>query len=229
MPEKKRVIVLTGVSRGLGLAMAEGFIERGHTVWGCARSDGVVKSLAKRWGRPHTFHAIDVSDDAAVGEWAGDLLASGVVPDLLVNNAAVINVNANLWEVPSREFSKVIDVNIKGVFNTIRHFLPAMLERSKGVVVNFSSGWGRSTAPEVAPYCTTKWAIEGMTQALAQELPRGMAAVPLNPGIINTDMLQSCFGSAANSYPQAVEWARSAVPFILKLGPRQNGQALTVS
>ena len=62
-----------------------------------------------------------------------------------------------------------------------------MVDKRRGVIVNFSSGWGRSTDAEVAPYCATKWAIEGMTQALSQELPPGMAAVPLNPGIINTD------------------------------------------
>src|SRR6185295_7668060 len=97
------------------------------------------------------------------------------------------NANAPLWRVPVEEFDQVIDVNIKGVANVIRAFLPAMIERGNGVVVNFSSGWGRSTAADVAPYCATKWAIEGLTQALAQELPKGMAAVPVNPGIIDTD------------------------------------------
>jgi NAD(P)-dependent dehydrogenase (short-subunit alcohol dehydrogenase family) len=97
------------------------------------------------------------------------------------------------------------------------------------VIVNFSSGWGRSTGAEVAPYCATKWAIEGLTQALAQELPAGMAAIPLNPGIINTDMLQSCFGSSAAVYPTAREWAKRAVPFLLGLGPKHNGQSLTVA
>ena len=56
-----------------------------------------------------------------------------------------------------------------------------------------------------------------------------MAAIPLNPGIINTDMLQSCFGSSATSYPTADEWSRTAVPFLLKLGPKHNGQQLSVS
>ena len=112
--------------------------------------------------------------------------------------------------------------------NCIRHFVPAMLAKKSGVIVNFSSGWGRSTAAEVAPYCATKWAIEGMTQALAQELPRGMAAIPLNPGIINTDMLQSCFGNAASRYPTAEAWSRIAVPFLLSLGPKHNGQSLSV-
>jgi NADP-dependent 3-hydroxy acid dehydrogenase YdfG len=61
----------------------------------------------------------------------------------------------------------LIDVNIKGVANVIRYFVPAMIERGSGVIVNFSSYWGRSTAAEVAPYCATKWAIEGLTRALA--------------------------------------------------------------
>ena len=148
-------------------------------------------------------------------------------PDLLLNNAALINRNAPLWEVSSDEFSLVIDVNIKGVVNVIRHFVPAMIQRNRGVIVNFSSGWGRSTSPEVAPYCATKWAIEGLTQAMAEELPSGIAAVALNPGIINTDMLQSCFGTSADAYPTATKWARKAVPFLLSLTAKHNGQSLT--
>ena len=93
--------------------------------------------------------------------------------------------------------------------------------------MNFSSGWGRSADAEVAPYCASKWAIEGLTLALAQELPSGLAAVAFNPGIINTDMLQSCFGGSASSYPSPAEWAKSAVPFLLNLGPGDNGQQLT--
>ncbi len=149
-------------------------------------------------------------------------------PDLLLNNAAIINRNAPLWKVPAREFSDVIDVNIKGVVNVIRHFAPTMIARRSGVIVNWSSGWGRSTDPDVAPYCATKWAIEGLTQALAQELPAGMAAVPLNPGIINTGMLQSAFGASAAQYPSAAQWAKKAVPFLLSLNSSHNGQPLTV-
>ncbi len=145
----------------------------------------------------------------------------------MLNNAGVINRNARLWEISAREFSQVMDVNIKGIANVIRHFVPGMVKRKRGVIVNFSSGWGRSTDAEVAPYCASKWAIEGLTQAFAQELPSGMAAVALNPGIINTEMLQSCFGGSASGYPSPAEWARSAVPFLLKLGPGDNGKPLT--
>ena len=125
------------------------------------------------------------------------------------------------------KFSKVVDVNIKGTASIIRHFVPAMIEKGKGVIVNFSSGWGRSTSPEVAPYCATKWAVEGLTRALAQELPEGLAAVTLNPGVIDTQMLRSVFGEAAGSHSSPDEWARSAVPFLAKIKPGDNGKALT--
>src|SRR5260221_13369858 len=109
-------------------------------------------------------------------------------------------------------------MNRKGGGTVTRNFVPAMIGRQRGILVNFSSGWGRSTDAEVAPYCATKWAIEGLTQALAQELPNGLAAIPLNPGVINTDMLQSCFGSSASSYATPAQWAKKAVPFLLKMG-----------
>ena len=140
----------------------------------------------------------------------------------------MINPNKFLWDLSEEEFGRVIDINIKGVANVIRHFLKPMASKGSGVIVNFSSGWGRSASPEVAPYCATKWAIEGMTQSLAQELPSGLAAVPLNPGVINTDMLRSCFGPSAADFPSAEEWAKTAVPFLLGLGPENNGQSLTV-
>jgi NAD(P)-dependent dehydrogenase (short-subunit alcohol dehydrogenase family) len=221
-------IVLTGASRGLGRAMTAGFIERGHTVHGCARSEQAVAELRKRFTGGHTFDAVDVRDPAAVEAWAERVLAVAGPPDLLLNNAALVNRNAVLWQVPPQEFAEVIDVNIKGVAHVVHAFVPAMVARQRGVIVNFSSGWGRSVSPEVAPYCATKYAIEGLTKALAEELPEGMAAVPLNPGVINTDMLRSCFGAEAARYPSPEQWAETAVPLLLRLGPKDNGKSLSV-
>ena len=209
--------------------MAEEFARLGHRVAGCGRTDSGIANLRDQLGTPHRFECVDIISDNAVAAWAGSAIQSVGAPDLLLNNAAIINRNAALWKVPANEFSDVVDVNIKGVTNVIRHFLPAMIERGSGVVVNFSSGWGRSTSAEVAPYCATKWAVEGLTQALAQELPATMAAVALNPGIIDTDMLRSCFGGSASSYPGPREWARRAVPFLLQLSPHDNGKPLTIS
>ncbi len=223
-----KVVVITGISRGLGRAMAEEFIRLGHRVLGCGRSAQAVRELSALHGAEHSFSVVDVADDDAVRKWAEQCLQDVGPPDLLLNNAAVVNRNAPLWKVPAAEFATVIDVNIKGVANVIRHFVPAMVARKQGVIVNFSSGWGRSTDREVAPYCATKWAIEGLSKSLAQELPKGMAAIPLNPGIINTDMLRTSFGVEAAHFPTAETWAETAVPWLLELRPADNGRSLTV-
>lgn len=229
-----RIVLITGATRGLGRAMVERFVELGHHVIGCGRSAEHIAQLRSRFGPPHRFDVVDVSDDGQVARWAQAVLAAaepsgvGQVPDLLLNNAAVINRTRPLWEISAAEFQQLLNVNVAGVANVIRHFVPAMIRQGRGVIVNFSSGWGRSTSPEVAPYCATKYAIEGLTQALAQELPPGMAAVALNPGIIDTDMLRSCWAEGAAAYPTPERWSRKAVPFLLELGPQDNGQPLTV-
>ncbi|MFO0979017.1 MAG: SDR family oxidoreductase [Planctomycetaceae bacterium] len=222
-----RRIVITGISRGLGFAMARGFLKLGHTVLGCGSNAAAVSNAAKALvGAKIT--QVDVTSDAEVAKWAASVIADGGPPDLLLNNAAVINPNEKLWKLGAQEFDRVMSVNVSGVANVIRHFVPAMVAHKTGVIVNFSSGWGRSVSAEVAPYCASKWAIEGLTLALAEELPEGMCAVPLNPGIINTEMLQSCFASGANMYPSPEDWARRSVPFLLSLTSRHNGQQLTV-
>lgn len=221
-------ILLTGASRGLGRAMLENFAALGHTVCGCSTHPKAVAELRQLFPSPHSFECVDVRDDRPVASWAKSLGAAAEPFDLVLNNAAVINANRPLWAVPGEEFQKVMDVNVVGTANVIRHFVPGMVKRGKGVIVNFSSAWGRSTSPEVAPYCASKYAVEGLTLALAQELPEGMAAIPLNPGVINTEMLQSCFGEEAASYPTAAKWAKVAVPYILSLGPQHNGQSLSV-
>jgi NAD(P)-dependent dehydrogenase (short-subunit alcohol dehydrogenase family) len=222
------MILITGVSRGLGNALARKLAAEGRTIVGCSRNEKAIDRLSQALGPPHQFAAVDVADDSAVGAWAHDVLAESGPPELVVNNAAIINENAELWNVPPDEFSRLIDVNVKGTYHVIRHFAPAMIEAGRGVFVNISSTWGRTTSPQEAPYCASKWAIEGLTRALAQELPRGMAAVALNPGVIDTDMLRTTFGAAAASYPSPEDWAERAAPLLLGLGPKQNGQSLTV-
>lgn len=223
-----QLVLITGVSQGLGRAMAENFIAEGCTVVGCARNETAIQELNQTYGKPHSFTAVDVSDEAQVEQWKDQILANYDPPDLVVNNAALINQSTEFWNVPTAEFDQIIDVNIKGVANVMRQFLPAMMAKKQGIIVNFSSGWGRSTSPHVAPYCTTKWAIEGLTRAVAQELPSGMAAIPLNPGIIHTEMLEICFGSSAANFISVDAWVKKAVPFLLKIKPQQNGQPLTV-
>jgi NAD(P)-dependent dehydrogenase (short-subunit alcohol dehydrogenase family) len=225
---KKKIVVITGVTRGLGRAMAEKLIALGHTVLGCGRDREQIDQLRQRFPKRHDFDIVDITSDEEVQAWVSRLHKKCGAPDMVINNAGIINQSAPLWKVSAKEFSEVVDVNVKGTVNVIRHFLPNLIKKRQGLIVNFSSGWGRSADKDVAPYVATKWAVEGLTQALALELPPGLGVVALNPGIINTDMLQSCFGESAAHYPSASRWAERAVPFILKLDANDNGQALSV-
>ena len=146
----------------------------------------------------------------------------------MINNAGVISRNAPLWEISAEEFGRVLDTNVDGTANVIRAFLPAMIDNGRGIVVNMSSGWGRSTSPDVAPYCASKWAVEGLTQALSQELPPGLAAIAVSPGVVDTEMLRSCWGDSAAASPSPDSWAKGATDFLLSLDTQHNGESLSV-
>jgi NAD(P)-dependent dehydrogenase (short-subunit alcohol dehydrogenase family) len=224
-----RTVVITGVTSGLGRALVDALAGAGHTVAGCGRTASTIDELRRLLGAPHDFAVVDVAREPEVALWAERLVEHDLVPDLLVNNAALMNEPAPLWEVPAEQFSALIDVNVKGVAAVIRHLAPVMIARRRGVIVNLSSGWGRSVDAEVAPYCASKWAIEGLTRSVALELPPGMAAVALNPGVIDTPMLRRCFGDSAAHYPDPASWARRAAPYMLSLGREHNGRSLTVA
>ena len=223
-----RSLAITGASRGLGRALAERFLEQGHRVAVCARSEDALEELRAAHGERVHVAAVDVASAAEVEDWTRAVLEDLGAPDLLVNNAALMNDPAPLWEVPADEFERMTAVNVNGTANVVRSFVPAMIAAGRGVVVNLSSGWGRSTSPEVGPYCATKWAVEGFTKSLAQELPAGLAAVSLNPGVIDTAMLRQCWSDAASAYEDADTWSLRAAPFLLGISSEQNGAALTV-
>jgi NAD(P)-dependent dehydrogenase (short-subunit alcohol dehydrogenase family) len=223
-----RVIVLTGATRGIGRGLAAEFARLGHTVLGCGRSPGGIADLAAGLPAPHDFAVVDVADHGAVSAWAGRLLDGWGAPDLVLNNAAVMNRPGPLWEIPAADFGRLMDVNVDGSVNVIRAFLPAMIARGAGVVVNMSSGLGRSTLPDVAPYCASKHAVEGLTGALAAELPAGLAAVAVSPGVVDTEMLRMSWPDEAARCPGPDQWAPAAAAALLALGPADNGRSLRI-
>jgi NAD(P)-dependent dehydrogenase (short-subunit alcohol dehydrogenase family) len=223
-----RLILVTGATRGLGRELCDRFAALGHTVLGCGRSQLGVAALQEAHPPPHDFAVVDVADAGEVDAWAGRLLAGAGFPDLVINNAALMNEPAPLWRIAAAEFGRLMDVNVDGTVNVIRAFVPAMITAGRGVIVNVSSGYGSSTGPEVAPYCASKFAIEGLTRALAQELPSPLAAVAVSPGVIDTDMLRTCWGEAAAGHPEPAAWGPQAAAFLLALGPEDSGRSLRI-
>ncbi|EXB23143.1 3-oxoacyl-[acyl-carrier-protein] reductase FabG [Morus notabilis] len=240
-----RTILITGVGRGLGRALALELAKQGHTVVGCSRTQDKLDSLKLELAaatpaspsstepnslssNKHLLINADITSNNSIEELAHVVMEKNGIPDIVVNNAGAINKNNRIWEVTEEEFDTVISTNVKGIANVLRHFIPLMLPKKQGIIVNMSSGWGRSGAALVAPYCASKWAVEGLTRSVAKELPEGMAIVALNPGVINTDMLVSCFGNSAELYQTPESWASKAATMILNLTVADNGASLTV-
>ncbi|XVE91028.1 hypothetical protein DITRI_Ditri20bG0123100 [Diplodiscus trichospermus] len=225
-----KTVLITGVSRGLGRALALELSKRGHSVIGCSRAQDKLNSLQSELSSPerHLLLNVDVRSNSSVEELARIVMEKKIVPDIIVNNAGTINKNNRIWEVPVEEFDAVIDTNVKGIANVMRHFIPLMIPEGRGIIVNMSSGWGRSGAALVAPYCASKWAVEGLSRAVAKEVPDGFAVVALSPGVINTEMLQSCFGNSASVYQTPEAWSLRAATLILNLSAADNGVSLTV-
>eukprot|EP00250_Pteridium_aquilinum_P007079 c16873_g1_i2 orf=173-889(+) len=227
-PPSDKVVVITGVTRGLGRALALELAQRGHSVVGCARNEEKLLELEKALsqGSKHIFKKVDVASDSSVKEFSKTVMEAKGAPAIVINFAGIINRNGKLWELSAAEFDAVVDINVKGAANVMRHFLPLMMKQ--GLLVNITSGWGRIGAADVAPYCASKWAIEGLTQAVAKEVPQGLTVVALNPGVVNTDMLVSCFGSQAALYQSPDAWAPLAADVILNLTTLDNGASLNV-
>lgn len=207
--------MISGNRRGLGRALTEHLLSLGHEVHGFSSSSPAPD-------------AVDASDSQAVHRWVQELVEQVGAPDLVIANAAVVTAPQPLWQVEPGDFSRVLDVNVKGMFYLFHAVLPAMLARGSGTLVGISSGYGRTTSPRMSPYCTSKWAVEGLMRTLAQELPKSMAAVALDPGTLQTDMLRTALGGGARFFPTPDQWVGRACELLLRLGPAHSGQSLSV-
>lgn len=223
-----QTIVITGVTRGCGRALTDWFINNGDTVIGCGRSESAIRELTKNYTAPHLFGVVDVTSPEEVNAWAEHVVSENGAPDILINNAAFLHKPNPFGDIPVDDIRHTIDINVMGVANVCHAYLPFMVKQKKGIIITFSSRAGLKGLKNLTPYCASKWAIEGMMKSLARELPEGMAAIPLNPTDINTEMLRTCNAEYAHTMPAASEWVKIAAPFILSLNHKHNGQSVTV-
>jgi NAD(P)-dependent dehydrogenase (short-subunit alcohol dehydrogenase family) len=181
------ISVVTGANSGIGRATAIHLATQGHAVYGTVRSldkAGKLQAMAGDAGVEITLVELDVADDESVRAGFARILdeTEGRV-DVLVNNAGV-GGNAVAEECPPSMYLDVMNVNLCGAVRCLQQVLPGMRARRSGAIVNITSITGRFAALAQSPYVTSKWAFEGLSEGLAQELaPFGIRVVIIEPGV----------------------------------------------
>jgi NAD(P)-dependent dehydrogenase (short-subunit alcohol dehydrogenase family) len=180
------VSVVTGANSGIGRATAIHLAQQGHRVFGTVRSvERAAKAvaMAEEAGVDVRLVELDVADDESVRRGFAEILDDAGPVDVLVNNAGV-GGNAVAEECPPALYLDVMNVNLCGAVRCTQLVLPAMRERASGAIVNITSIAGRIAALAQSPYVASKWALEGWSEALAQEVaPFGIRVAIIEPGV----------------------------------------------
>jgi NAD(P)-dependent dehydrogenase (short-subunit alcohol dehydrogenase family) len=184
--DDRPVSVVTGANSGIGRATAIHLASKGHRVVGTVRSTSKAEKLgvmAADAGVDVELFELDVADDHSVRDGFGEILATTGRVDHLVNNAGV-GGNAVAEECPPDMYLSVMNVNLCGAVRCLQAVLPQMRERGSGTIVNITSVTGRIAALAQSPYVASKWAFEGLSEGLAQELaPFGIRVAIIEPGV----------------------------------------------
>ena len=203
----KRVWMITGAARGIGARIAEAALAQGDAVVATSRD---AASVQKRFPASDTLLALplDVTDEAQAATAVQAALARFGRIDVLVNNAGYGLLGA-VEEATADEVRRLYETNVFGLLNVTRAVLPSMRERRSGRVLNISSLGGYQSGPGFGVYCSTKFAVEGLTEALHGELaPLGIHVTVVEPGYFRTDFLD---GNSLSVSPRILDdYAASA-------------------
>lgn len=188
-----KTALVTGAASGIGEAIAHVLADAGASVVladideiaGREAADRIIQS-----GDSAQFMQLDVSDDDNCRAVAAQVIEECDILDILVNNAGIGHVGT-LLQTESQDLDRLFSVNVRGMFSLTKAFLPAMIERKSGVVINMASIGGVVAIPDRLAYCTTKFAVVGFSKCLAVDHAKdGIRAVAVCPGRVETPFVK---------------------------------------
>lgn len=211
-----QVALVTGASRGIGRAIALALADRGATVLvnyngSRERAEAVAEEIRAAGQNAETL-CCDVSDYAACEKMAAEVTAKYGRLDILVNNAGITRDNLIL-RMKEEEFDSVVDTNLKGAFNTIRHFSRQFLKQKSGRIINIASVSGVLGNAGQANYSASKAGVIGLTKSVARELAaRGICCNAVAPGFVDTEMTQKMPEKTLEAAVAAIPMGRMGRP-----------------
>lgn len=185
----QRLAIVTGASRGIGLAVAERLLDDAMRVVMLARSGDALRAVAEIYGERAVPIECNVSDPAAIEAMTQRVRDDiGAVPEVIVNNAGLFELSA-AHETDPAAFAEALAVNLVAPFRVIRAFLPAMREQRRGHIVNIGSIADRVAFPENGAYAASKFGLRGLHEVLRAELRgTGVRATLVSPGPVDTSL-----------------------------------------
>ncbi len=192
---KNKKAVITGAGSGIGQALAVQLAKKGAIlILSDTNADTLAdtEKLVKTIGAECHCYTVDVSQEDAINQFAKDVIKQHQHIDLLFNNAGFALGKISLKDVKMEDFHKIVDVNLWGVINHTKAFIDVLLSRPEAAIINISSLFGIIGVPDQVPYCTTKFAVRGFTEALRGELLETNVQVHcVHPGGINTNIYKN--------------------------------------
>ncbi len=233
MDFKGKVVLVTGASRGLGKVIVQNFAQQGAKVVLVARHSAPLEELEDEIiaaGGEALAVAADISDPSAVQALAMEVGVTYGRVDIVINNAAVATLKP-MTEVTREERQQMMGTNLDGMFQVTQTFLPGMIERKSGVIVNISAALARNGYPNLAVYSATKAGVIAFSEALSKEVRRhGVQVYTVCPHGINTDLYRALFGAIEPSKilsPERV--AQDVLKVAAGEGGIRSGQTLEIS
>lgn len=188
-----RLAVVSGGTRGIGLAFSRRLAKLGYQVVALYRTDRSGATAAEQLADAVTAIRLDVSRPARVRDGARDIIAAYGAPAVLVNNAGV-NIDGPFLDISDEDWDTVIGTNLSGAFYLARAFAPAMLDAGSGSIVNVGATTGIRPRRNGAGYCASKAGLLQLTKCLAVELAPAIRVNALIPGMTATEELVQRFG-----------------------------------
>ncbi len=215
---KDRVALITGGGAGIGQVTARKFLEEGAKVVVVDIDKKGLDDTINELGKLGDIHAVqaDVSKEADVKKYVQETKDKFGRIDIFFNNAGIEGKHSLLKDVDEKDFSKLIDINLKGVWLGMKHVIPIMAEQKKGSIINTSSVAGLQGFPGLGPYVASKHGVIGLTKtAAAENAGDGIRINSIHPSPINTRMMRSIEGQIN---PEDAEGTKSSFESMIPLG-----------
>ncbi|MGL6072142.1 3-oxoacyl-ACP reductase FabG [Craterilacuibacter sp.] len=212
---KDKVAIITGAASGIGKATAEKFVREGAIVAVCDLNIEAVSTVVEELkvaGGQAVGYKVNVTDKAEIAAMVADLKARFGRIDILVNNAGIV-MDAQLSKMSDDQFDKVIDINLKGVYNCAKAVVDTMIEQGSGVILNASSVVGIYGNFGQTNYAATKFGVIGFVKTWARELgKKGIRANAVCPGFVATPILKNMPEKVIQAMEDKVPMKRMAAP-----------------